>query len=72
MPASWIRYILLIVAVINAVLNLMGYTTISDETANDIVAVASGAYILYTGYKNQYLTKKGKRQKKVLDANNLS
>jgi SPP1 family holin len=61
------RYVLLIVAVVNAVLNLVGYQTISDELTNDLVAVVSGAIMLYAGWRNNYLTKKGARQKEVIE-----
>lgn len=71
MTASWTRYIILIIAVINAVLNLIGFETISNDLTNDIVAFASGIYILYTGWKNNYLSKKGVKQAKALDIKGL-
>lgn len=61
---SYGRFILLIIAVINSVLNLLGYETINDELANNIVAVVSGFVILYVGWKNNYLSKKVKHKKK--------
>lgn len=70
--ASLTRFILLIVAVLNAVLNLLGYQTISDELANDIVAVVSGIYFLYVAWKNNYLSKKGIKQKEVLKREGLT
>lgn len=66
------RFSLLIVAVINSVLNMLGYQTISEDLVNDIIAVASGLYILYAGWKNNYLSKKGLKQKEVLKENNLT
>jgi len=69
--ASISRYILLVIAVINSVLNLVGYQTIDEGLANNIVAVVSGVYILYCGWKNTYLTSKGIAQKEVLKDNNL-
>lgn len=68
---SYGRFILLIIAVINSVLNLLGYETISDELTNDIVAVVSGVLILYVGWKNNYLSKKGKEQKEALEREGL-
>jgi SPP1 family holin len=65
------RYVLLIVAVVNAVLNLVGYQTISDELTNDLVAVVSGAIMLYAGWRNNYISKKGKIQKEVLEQRGL-
>jgi SPP1 family holin len=70
--ASIARFALLIVAVINAVLNMLGYQTIPDDLVNDIVAVASGIYTLYMGWKNNYLSKKGRKQKEVLEKHGLS
>jgi SPP1 family holin len=70
--ASITRFALLIVAVINAVLNMLGYQTIPDDLVNDIVAVVSGIYALYMGWKNNYLSKKGRKQKEVLEKHGLS
>ncbi|WP_268877076.1 hypothetical protein [Niallia nealsonii] len=38
---------------------------------NDIIAVGSGVYFLYAGWKNNYLSKKDLKQKEVLQANKL-
>lgn len=65
--SSMARFIVLVVAVINAVLNLLGYQTISDELVNDIVAVASGAWFLWAAWKNNYLSRKGQKQKEQLE-----
>lgn len=64
--ASISRFAFLIVAVVNAVLNLIGFQTISDDFVNDIVAVISGVIFIYAAWKNNYLSKKGLRQKEVL------
>ncbi|MBO0962393.1 phage holin [Neobacillus sp. MM2021_6] len=69
--ASIARFLVLIVAVINSVLNLLGYQTISDELTNDLVAVVSGAIMLYAGWRNNYLSKKGLKQKEVLESHGL-
>ncbi len=65
--ASLRRFIVLVVAVINAVLNLIGYQTIPDEFVNDLVAVASGAWFIWAAWKNNYLSQKGQKQKKQLE-----
>jgi SPP1 family holin len=65
------RFTLLIVAVVNSVLNMLGFQTIPAELVNDLIAVASGFYFLYAGWKNNYLSRKGLKQKEVLQANNL-
>lgn len=70
--ASVSRFVLLIIAVINAVLNLVGYQTISDEMANDIVAIISGLIMLWAAWKNNYLSKKGLKQKEVLKKEGLT
>jgi SPP1 family holin len=62
--ASISRYTILVVAVINAVLNLVGFQTIPDVVTNDLVAVISGAVFLYVGWRNNFLSKKGQLQKK--------
>lgn len=65
------RFVTLFVAVVNAVLNMLGYQTIPDALVNDIIAVVSGAFILYAAWKNNYLSKKGQLQKKALQAQGL-
>ncbi|KHF40741.1 holin [Halalkalibacter okhensis] len=65
------RFTILIFAVVNAVLNLLGYQTISEEFINDVVAVISGAYFIWAGWKNNYISKKGIRQKEVLKKHKL-
>ncbi|WP_346817379.1 phage holin [Bacillus paramobilis] len=69
--ASITRFVILIIAVINSVLNLVGYQTISNELANNIVAVITGGYALYMAWKNNYLSSKGLQQKEVLEKHNL-
>lgn len=69
--ASVSRFTFLIVAVINAVLNLIGYQTIPDEFVNDLVAVITGAFVIYMAWKNNYLSRKGKAQKDLLKKNKL-
>ena len=65
--ASVGRFAFLIIAVANAVLNLIGYQTIPDEFVNDMVAVISGAYFIWAGWKNNYLSRKGQAQKETLE-----
>ena len=49
--ASISRYVVLVIAVINSVLNLVGYQTIDDKITNDLVAVITGAFTLYMAWK---------------------
>lgn len=69
--ASVTRYVLLVIAVINSFLNLAGYQTIDNDTANLIVGLISAGFMLYAGWRNNYLSKKGQAQKEVLKQNNL-
>ena len=69
--ASVTRFAFLIVAVVNAVLNLSGFQTIPDEFVNDVVAVISGAYFIYAGWKNNYLSRNGRAQKEALQQKGL-
>lgn len=69
--ASIARFVVLVIAVINSVLNLIGFQTISNELTNNIVAVITGAYALYMAWKNNYLSSKGVQQKDVLEKHNL-
>lgn len=45
---------------------------IGEQLQNAFVDVVFGGYIIYTAWKNNYITKKGKEQKELLDKNNLS
>ncbi|ARK30908.1 phage holin [Halalkalibacter krulwichiae] len=69
--ASMSRFAFLILAVVNAVLNLLGYQTISEQFVNDVVAILSGVYFIWAGWKNNYLSKKGIKQKEVLKKHKL-
>lgn len=69
--ASISRYVVLVIAVINSVLNLVGYQTIDDKNTNNLVAVITGAFTLYMAWKNNYLSNKGLLQKDVLEKNDL-
>ena len=70
--ASISRFTFLIAAVVNAVLNLLGYQTISEQFINDIVAILSGVYFIWAGWKNNYISKKGLQQKEVLKKHKLT
>ncbi|GAE34705.1 phage holin [Halalkalibacter akibai] len=69
--ASLSRFAFLIVAVLNAVLNLLGYQTIPEQFVNDVVAILSGVYFIWAGWKNNYISEKGLRQKEVLKQHKL-
>lgn len=65
------RYIVLVIAVINSVLNFVGYQTIDDKITKDLGAVITGAFTMCMAWKNNYLSNKGLQQKDVLEKNNL-
>jgi SPP1 family holin len=69
--ASMSRFALLIVAVINAGLNMAGYQTIPEGLVNDGILFLSGVYTVYMAWKNNYLSRKGQLQKKALQAQGL-
>ncbi len=51
--------------------NSFGVNFISNDQIDAIVNVVSFLFILYFGYKNNYVGKKGIEQKKVLKKHNL-
>ncbi len=51
--ASISRYVVLVIAVINSVLNLVGYQTIDDKITNDLVAVITGSIHFIYGMEEQ-------------------
>jgi SPP1 family holin len=69
--ASITRIALLIISLANLLLESLGYAHIpeflGELTAEIILALVS----LYTAWKNNYLSKKGKAQKQVLEKNGL-
>lgn len=44
---------------------------VPESVVEAVSYVVFGAIILYTAYKNNYLFKRGKKQKEVLEATNL-
>jgi len=36
---------------------MLGYQVIPEEFVNDLISIASGAYFIYAGWKNNYLSK---------------
>jgi SPP1 family holin len=69
--ASLGRIIALIIVLVNAVLNLLGYKTIPDEFGEYITSLLLIIVSLWTAWKNNYLSKKGGLQKKALQAQGL-
>jgi SPP1 family holin len=69
--ASVTRVVALVIVLINAVLNLLGYQTIPVEFGEHISAVLLIAISLWSAWKNNYLSQKGGSQKKALQAQGL-
>lgn len=71
---SIIRTIILVLALANQLLVVFGYSPlpIEDQQVELVVSVAwTIAASLWTWWKNNYLSKRGKEQKRVLDSNGL-
>ena len=61
--ASVGRVVALVIVLINTVLNLVGYQTIPTEFGDRLSALILIA-VSWTAWKNNYLSKKGKRKKR--------
>ena len=60
------RYAALIIVLVNTVLTLIGMPVIPVEYA-DIIAAATVVIVgLWVGFKNNYLTRRGKKQANIL------
>jgi SPP1 family holin len=69
--ASLTRMIALVIALINAVLNIMGYETIPVDFGEQLSAIILVLVGIYVSWKNNYIGKKGQSQKEVLEKNGL-
>lgn len=69
--ASIIRYVGLIIVLLNTVLTLMGMPILPIESAEVVSAFAVLVVGLYVGFKNNYLTRKGRQQAVVLEQKDL-
>jgi SPP1 family holin len=69
--ASVGRVIALVIVLVNAVLNIIGFETIPTKFGDDLTAVVLVAMALWAAWKNNYLSKKGSLQKKALQAQGL-
>jgi SPP1 family holin len=69
--ASVGRIVALVIVLMNAVLNLLGYETIPVEFGEHFTAVLLIVIALWTAWKNNYLSKRGQAQKKALNDKGL-
>lgn len=68
---SIIRYTGLTLVILNAILTMFDMPIIPEEAADTISAGLLVVVGLYVGFKNNYLTKRGKKQAEVLAARDL-
>ena len=70
--ASVSRAVLLIIVLINAIANILGFETIPTELGGEIITAAILLVVsVWTAWKNNYLARKGQEQEKVLKRHNL-
>lgn len=70
--ASVSRIVLLVIALVNAVANILGFETIPAEAGGEIITAAILLIVsVWTAWKNNYLARKGLKQKEVLEKHNL-
>lgn len=70
--ASYTRVIVAIFVIVNNILLAIGYEPIGDDFINAVITIVGNVYVLYPIWKNNYLSKKGIRQKQVLQRNDLT
>lgn len=66
------RTVALIIALLNAGANILGYETIPEELGGEVITAAVLFIVAtWSHWKNNYLARKGMKQKKVLEKHNL-
>jgi SPP1 family holin len=70
--ASIARVVTLVIVLVNAVLNIAGFETIPTEFGDDLSAVLLMVVSLWTAWKNNYLSRKGRAQKEALEQKGLN
>ncbi|MCP8970871.1 phage holin [Ectobacillus ponti] len=66
-----VRYFAGFLLSLKLLLESFGFTFITNEQIDSIVNIAAFLFILYFGFKNNYITKKGKEQKELLKKHGL-
>lgn len=69
--ASIARYVALVIVLVNAVLTMVGYPVLPEGSGEIISAALVLIVGLYVGFRNNYLTKRGKAQAAALEQNQL-
>ena len=70
--ASFTRLIIAILTATNTVLTALGKPVIPDELVNSLVIIFGYGFEIYAMWKNNYITKKGRKQKEVIEKAGLN
>jgi SPP1 family holin len=70
--ASITRLLIALLTAANTVLTALGYPVIPDDLINSIVIIAGFIFEAYAMWKNNYISKKGRKQKEVLEKAGLN
>lgn len=65
--ASVMRLVIAILTATNTVLTALGYPVIPDDFINSLAIIFGYGFEIYTMWKNNYISKKGLKQKEVLE-----
>jgi SPP1 family holin len=69
--ASIVRMVAAALAAIKLILQPFG-VELPQEVIDSIADVVAAVVVLYTAWKNNYISNKGKKQKEILKKNNLA
>lgn len=69
---SLARFIIAIFTALNTVLTALGYPVIPDDLINSIVIIFGYGFEVYTMWKNNYLSKRGRKQKEIIEKAGLN
>ncbi|MGG1571585.1 phage holin [Fictibacillus sp. NRS-1165] len=66
-----IRFIIAMLAAIKVFIGTLGYNFFTDEQLVALENLIPFGFVIYATWKNNYITKKGEKQKAILKRNNL-
>lgn len=66
-----IRFVIGLLAAIKVFVGTLGFNFFTDDQLVAIENLIPFGFVIYTSWKNNYLTEKGKKQKAVLERNGL-
>lgn len=70
--ASLTRLIVAILTALNTVLTALGYPVIPDDLINSLVIIFGYGFEVYAMWKNNYISKRGLKQKEVIEKAGLN